>query len=281
VVDDGSTDDTAAVVERAFLKDPRFRLVRQSCGGASVARNRGFMESLPVSKYVVFMDADDVWESFALESLVERLEASPSSVGAHALAEMIDKDGHPLKLGEFSSFGRRRLGYWEGRIAEWPLHEPSVFETLVWTGPLYPPGLLLARRVAYEAVGLYDPMLRHCEDWDMCLRLSRVGAIEFVNKVVLHYRRHGSNASNNLRATRAAVRKLHFKTFFSSENSSDQRATLRAGWRAWQRFKISEKWSRAKDGVRGCSPGALLRSLVDLPVHVLRYMRGYPSRSGL
>lgn len=281
VVDDGSSDDTAAAVEGMARKDGRFRLVRQSCGGASVARNRGFMESFPFSPYVVFMDADDLWEERALGMLVDRLEGSPDAVGVHGLAEMIDAEGRPLAPGNFSAFGRRRLGYRDGRMEVWPLAEPTGFETLVWSGPLYPPGLLLARRTAYEVAGLYDPSLSQCEDWDMCLRLSRLGPIEFVDDVILYYRRHASNASNDVNSNRSAVRRLHFKTFFSPLNDARQRRILREGWRAWQRFKMSEKWEEAKLDIRRGLPWRVGRLALDFPVHIFRYLRGCPSRSGL
>ncbi len=280
VVDDGSSDHTASVVMGMLKLDNRFRLIRQSCGGASMARNRGFMESLPLARYVTFMDADDVWEPGALRALYDRLEAHPKAVGAHGLAETIDGDGRPLAKGNFCAFGRRRLGYRDGKIVEWPVCEPTEFETLVWTGPLYPPGLLLARREVYERAGLYDSRLSQCEDWDMCLRLSRYGPIEFLDQVLLSYRRHDRNLSNDVRGNRHAVRRLHRKTFFSAENSPLQKEMLKRGWRAWQQFKMREKWREAKrDALKG-APLRVLKTFVGFPVHLLRYARGYPSKLG-
>ncbi len=281
IIDDGSTDETVAVVKRTTAGDRRFRMIRQSCGGASKARNRGFMESSPFSRYVTFMDADDVWELDALAVLFERISAHPEAAGAHGLAELIDGQGRSLEPGNFSAFGRRRLGYRDGKIGEWPLVDPTSFDTLMWTGPLYPPGLLLARREAYEKVGLYDPKLRQCEDWDMAIRLSRFGPMEFVNKVILQYRRHGMNLSNDVIANRRAVRRVHFKTFFSLENSAEQRIRLTASWRAWQRFKINEKWTAVLSEGRPGAPLRFLKTAVDFPVHLLRYLRGHPSVLGI
>jgi glycosyltransferase involved in cell wall biosynthesis len=281
VVDDGSVDETCAVVEAVCALDKRVRLVRQSCGGSSLARNRGYLESCPSSEYVIFMDADDLWEPRALEVLLGRLRSCPDAVGAHGLAEFIDASGNPLNPGGFSAFGRRRLGYRDGAIREWPLGDPTVFETLVWTGPLYPPGLLLARRAVYEKVGLFDVALLHCEDWDMCLRLSRQGQIEFVNEVLLSYRRHSCNQSNDRSGSRTMVRRLHRKTFFSAENSPAQRAMLRAGWKAWQRYKVREKWRNVLSAPLQKRPAAMVYLAASLPVYGLRYLRGYPTCSGI
>jgi glycosyltransferase involved in cell wall biosynthesis len=277
LVDDGSTDHTLEQANAAIDGDLRFRVIPQSRQGASVARNRGFSESCADSTFVTFMDADDVWMPDALRVLTERLQGAPSAVGAHGLAEMIDSCGRLLEPGTFSAFGRRRLGYRNGEIVEWPLGEPTVFETLVWTGPLYPPGLLLARRAAYWKAGLFDERMSLCEDWDMALRLSRLGPLEFLNEVILFYRRHSTNQSLRVRENRRVVRWLHRKTFFSAENSPEQRRYLISGWRAWQRFKMHEKWGAAWVGIRRGSVRETLVALRDSPIHVLRHLLGFPS----
>ena len=74
VVDDGSTDDGAAIVEQ--YTDPRIRLIRQENAGVSAARNRGIAEAK--GEYVAFLDADDEWLPEFLEEIVALQKEFPA-----------------------------------------------------------------------------------------------------------------------------------------------------------------------------------------------------------
>src|ERR1044072_4584982 len=76
VVDDGSTDDTRAVVEAYASRDPRVRYVRQENLKLAAARNNGLHHS--ACDYFQFLDADDLVEPRKFERQVEYLEAHPA-----------------------------------------------------------------------------------------------------------------------------------------------------------------------------------------------------------
>ena len=70
-IDDGSTDNSAAVVAQYIKKDPRIRLIRQENSGSGAARNRGIRTAR--GEYIAFLDADDFYpEAATLESFTAR-----------------------------------------------------------------------------------------------------------------------------------------------------------------------------------------------------------------
>lgn len=75
-VDDGSADDSVAIIEKR--NDSRISVIKQQNAGPAAARNRG-VESAK-GRYVAFLDADDYWEDGFIEQTVSFLEAHPECV---------------------------------------------------------------------------------------------------------------------------------------------------------------------------------------------------------
>lgn len=282
VVDDGSRDDTVASVLGLIAADRRLKLARQCNQGASAARNHGYRLTNPRSEFITFMDSDDLWLPDALAGFLHELRQHPEAVGVHGLAKVVNEHGEPLPDQDFTRHGRERFGLREGRITILPERAATRFETLLWTNTIFPPGLLLARRMFYEKTGLFDPHLKLIEDWDMVVRLSRHGELRFCNKVVLHYRRHDGNVSAaDDRANVQAARLMHHRTFFSQENDSHQQKIVRQSWRAWQRFLFQESWRALKLCWNEGRLRAAITVLMRLYVAAHRYVRGYPTLHGL
>jgi glycosyltransferase involved in cell wall biosynthesis len=91
VVDDGSSDETAAVIERYL---PAVTLIRQSNAGEGAARNRAF--ELADGEYIAVVDADDVWEPTKLERQVAAMDEHSDAGLCYTNAVKIGADGSTL-----------------------------------------------------------------------------------------------------------------------------------------------------------------------------------------
>jgi glycosyltransferase involved in cell wall biosynthesis len=222
IVDDGSTDATPAIAQEYARKYPGIRVVSQPNGGVAAARNRGFAESDPNTEFVIFLDSDDIWEPYALETLVEALDSHPEALAAHGIACSIDKDGRQPEGDNLPEALRNRRGLKDNHVVDWPLHEPTTLEVLALRNCIVTPGLCLIRRCAVQKVGPFDTRLRTCQDWDFMMRLSRHGPILFIDRVLLRWRRHEESVSHTLHNSR-----YHFiarrKLVTSPENTPEQR----------------------------------------------------------
>jgi hypothetical protein len=140
---------------------------------------------------------------------------------------------------------------------------------------LFPPGLVLAHRWAYDRVGPFDESFHGAEDWDMLIRLSRLGHLMFVDQVILHYRRHDANAGATAGIPWQAWL-VRCKGFDSPENSPAQRVAARRGWRAYQRLMIEHRVRAMRDAATARRISDLADNMARVPVHALRYVRGRP-----
>jgi alpha-1,3-rhamnosyltransferase len=278
IVDDGSKDNTLALVRSLTAGDPRFRTVSQVNGGPSAARNNGLSLVDPRSAYLTFMDSDDIWTPDALEVLVATLERDPACVGSHALGHCIDEFSRRYEDPAYTSQGSGRY-YCDtaGKVVRLDPSAPTSFQSLWFSNP-YPPGLLLARRSAYEEVGGYDLSVCPLEDWDMNIRLSRLGGFQFADQVILSYRRHSNNLSGQSASLIGSrMRILYHKTFFSKENTPAQKAIVRQNWRATEMLYMRQKAGSLKGHLARPNVPGILSGAAGVFLHLFRGARGYPT----
>jgi glycosyltransferase involved in cell wall biosynthesis len=230
--DDGSKDESVRVARSYAAQDARIRVLEPTTnGGAAAARNRGFAASNPGSEFVIFFDSDDVWAPEALSVLVQALEASPDSPAAHCVCHCIDPNGDQYPGDVLVEHMRNRRAVEGDRIVPVPCTAPTTFEALLVANYMTTPGTTLVRRTAITAIGEYESEVVPCEDWDMNLRIARLGEIIFVDRVLLSWRRHPqatSLVSNRWRKAFVATRK---RTFESPSNTPAQRAAARFAMR--------------------------------------------------
>ncbi|MGB3670077.1 MAG: glycosyltransferase family 2 protein, partial [Phormidesmis sp.] len=76
VIDDGSSDRTAAIVEKLAQQNARINLLRQPNQGVAIARNAGIQSAK--GEFVAPIDADDLWWPGALEKLMAEFQKAPA-----------------------------------------------------------------------------------------------------------------------------------------------------------------------------------------------------------
>ncbi len=180
VIDDGSTDETETVVT-AFLRRTglpgcyRF----QHNQGPSAARNHGL--TLARGAWVAFLDADDVWLPGKTAHQMQVLANHPGAGIAWGNALRFQGDGAP-----------------EIAFADSPA--AALTSSTMWMMQS-----TLIRRNVFDEVGLFDPALRFGEDIDWMLRaMERSVQIVIDHQLVVYYRRHTTNLTNDVAVARRA-----------------------------------------------------------------------------
>jgi len=175
VVDDGSQDQTAAIVERVMQRDHRVGLLKQPNAGVAAARNLAIQKSR--GEFIAPIDADDIWFPQNLEKQVQCLVQAESSVGL-VYAWSVDIDEESLLTGEFRA----------SMIAG------EVYATLLCHNFLGNASASLIRRACFEKVGSYSCKMKEhnatgCEDWDLYLRIAEFYEFRVVPEFLIGYRK--------------------------------------------------------------------------------------------
>ncbi|WP_179611250.1 glycosyltransferase family 2 protein [Rhizobium leguminosarum] len=192
VVNDGSTDHTAKLVEQMAMLDSRIRLLSTSNRGVAAARNTGIEESS--GQFVAFLDADDLWHRTKIEKQVNALNPLSSRWAAvYALHHIINEDNEIVLPGSSD-------------VARGYIYARHLTFKYVGNGS----GLLVRRNVALE-IGGFDSSyaaagIGGCEDLDFELKIAARYFIEVVPEALVGYRKHpGSMSSNHLQMGKSAL----------------------------------------------------------------------------
>lgn len=156
VVDDGSTDDSVAVVEAMGATGHPVRSITvERNGGPATARNVGIAAA--AAPFVAFLDADDRWDEQHCASLLAALDRHPDASLAFARTRAVDSLGLNLSAGLAPTIAATTWAH---------LLEPLLFDSPI------PQSAVIARRERLLAAGGYTDGLRHSEDYDLWLRMA-------------------------------------------------------------------------------------------------------------
>ncbi|NWG74970.1 MAG: glycosyltransferase family 2 protein [Rubrivivax sp.] len=187
VVNDGSTDDTAAVLAGY---GSAIRVVDQRNGGMSNARNAGIRAAR--GEFIAFLDADDWWLPTKLGRQVALMRERPGLGFCSCAARVEDTEGRLLNLWQCPQ--------WQGPLL------PHLFQ-----GGTSVPGscsAVLARRQLVVAAGAFDETLRGAEDPDLWIRLAAITEYACIDEPLVGILRRPGSVSRNLEAMRESTLRM-------------------------------------------------------------------------
>ena len=162
VVDDASTDDTAAAV--AGITDPRVTCIRHSANrGVSAAQNTGIRAAK--GELIAFLGDDDAWLPNKLARQVPLFER-PEVGLVYCGVEVVDREGK--RLGAYRPYKRGR-----------------IYEELLFKNYLHAPAVVV-RRSCLGDDHLFDEGLSALEDYDLWLRIAATWSVDYVPEALVH-----------------------------------------------------------------------------------------------
>ena len=290
VVDDGSTDGTADLLERLFGEDARFELIRSPQRHASAARNLGFGHAR--GSHVCFLDSDDYWLDGTLANIEQVFAAYPAlafvSVEGGTMATPVQPGLDRIVAGDSP-------GWSHAKFRRVPLQSTSIelatrgrrarllhgdFFPAIINGDLFYLSGLVIRRECVVAAGCFNERFRYYNDWEFFARMCAQGPGAYLeydgfrrdtgrSDQISRRRAPASMARRRLFIVRSLLRRASFASAYRNELNAALidayyqmgRALLASPHRAWARrylrrsIRHGHKVLRSAALIGGVAPG--------------------------
>lgn len=290
VVDDGSTDRSADIVERTFTrasdeKNVQTYLLRQQNRGVAAARNRGAAEAGPDSQYVLFLDADDVLLPDALGRLAGYLEAHPEAGVVACASVKIDAGGHPLgRTTRTMESGHSSMRMVPSRfgVQFLPDTDPRTPLTAILSGyhGFIPSCALIRRSVLDDTPGFDEDFGQPWEDNDLFVHLALRSEVHYLPERLVHYRQHDQQSTRDREKNQRQEHK--FRRKWASPGTLNlapaQHQALTEALHFWE--YRAKSVGGLQTAVRLFREGDLRRALLFLGGALRRYPRSLHRRYG-
>lgn len=175
IVNDGSKDRSAAIIDGLASRDSRIRPIHQENRGLIASLNRMISEAR--APIIARMDGDDI-------ALPERFSKQIAFLEAHAEVGVLGTNVYDMD----------EAGNNIPTVSAYPVSHASI-QAAFGSGPTLAHPSVMIRTDTVRAVGGYRPAYRHCEDYDLWLRLSTVTQLANLPEKLLRYRRSSGQIS--------------------------------------------------------------------------------------
>lgn len=199
VVDDGSKDDTESTI--SAIADQRIVFIQHPRNlGQAAARNTGIWAAK--GRYIAFQDSDDEWLPEKLERQVKLFEASPENIGV-------------VYTGRWAAGEDGRLHIPSPKIEK---REGNIRASLLRGGFITSQTVMVRTESVRKVLG-FDESLRHLEEWDLWIRISREVRFRYIPEplVILHASKDGASFNQQaLAQSLEAILRKHSGEFASA-----------------------------------------------------------------
>ena len=233
VVDDGSSDDTAAIAHRHASEDPRVRVIslEKPSGRPASARNAGIRAAR--GSYIALLDADDTCISTRVETQVRAMQRTGSGF-AFADVQRLYVDTGALAPGgtlALAGFLQRAAPYLEHVADDVYLCSRSFGAFLLTYVAIVTSTVMFSRELLGLEQTWFDESLVCFEDLDLWMRLAERTRFVFVDEVMVTMRKHSASltASQPLetRMDGIGVRRKHLQRLAPVLSADEVRAAER------------------------------------------------------
>ena len=231
IIDDGSTDASAAILREYAARDARVKLTVRENKGLTVTLNEAFAQSR--GRYLARMDCDDVALPTRFAAQAALLDGNAEVACTGGWFQLIDGAGRLLTT------------------LRPPADDAAIQAKLVRGHNAICHPCAMIRRAAMERVGGYDTRFKTSQDLDLWLRLGEVGKLANVAEPVLRFRLHEASVSETKREQQRQMGRLACEEAWrrrgladvpfeadepwrpGGDRASKHRFAMQYGWWAW------------------------------------------------
>ncbi len=216
VVDDGSSDATAAIVQEYAATDSRIKFFQNETNVGCNATRMTALANMS-GKYVAFLDSDDIWLPQKLEvfyQVLNKREEGSKGICVHSDAVLIDAEGNDTGCGFQEKFNVRNN----------PV-SGNILEAIVLTNWINMSAAVVDRQTLITAGGFREFNGSGIDDWDMWVRFANFAEFVFIQDRLTLYRVHqGGISSEHNKKQIACAREEVYKNIlklYQKQLSSD------------------------------------------------------------
>jgi len=181
VIDDGSTDNTVSILNSLSKNDKRINYhIMSHSGRPAIPRNFGIEKSK--GEFIAFLDADDIWDKNKLAKQIAEFEKHPDYIFLYSMSV---------------TFGNVTL--FSPNYEVLPLLHKAVKtgNDLLIIGNSITCSSVLVKKESLQKVNGFDEdeRLKAVEDYDLWIKLSKLGTFGFIPRILTHYRIHSTQSS--------------------------------------------------------------------------------------